>query len=245
MSVLIQKNGAFISFLEGGVVRTTLKENCTMNLSNKRQSIKIIDSDGKEFVLYVAQVAATQIAPAAAVPFTGDLVDLWLLLNLSFFNELHKTAAAGTITSDDVINNSAVAGANVTEALDALDAKYIFPKFEMSGVWNISGVISPPLMGAIENDYSPAGFVDNSILRLQANSPRTIITGFAAPLGGEQPVKILHNISNKQIRLAPNSILSSANNRIEISANLNINELETCFVWYDQISFKWKVLTGF
>ena len=120
MSILIQKNGAFVSFLQGGFVRATLNEDCTMNLSNKRQGIEFIDIDGKSYFLPFQAVTSTQVAPAAAVPFTGTLVQLWQLLTGLFFNELHSTA--GIITSDDVINLSGVTGATVTDALNNLAA---------------------------------------------------------------------------------------------------------------------------
>jgi hypothetical protein len=244
MSLLIQRSGDFVYFLRNGQQRASLQKDVTMNLSNNRQGIVVVDAQGNSFIINYQEVTFTQVLPAPALPFSGTLVDLWDLLKLSFFNELHASIV-GTVTSDDVTNLSGVAGATVTDALNTLNGKYIFPKIEFSGVWNISGVVTPAAMGATENDYNPAGFVDNTIVRLSPNNPRTIITGFAAPLGGEAPVKVIHNINQYQIRLAPNSILSAPNNRIEISANLNINEFESAYIWYDQLSLKWKVLSNY
>jgi hypothetical protein len=119
MSLTIQRNGDFVYFLRNGQQRATLQKDATMNLSNNREGIVVIDAQGNSFVINYQEVTFTQVFPAAAVAFTGTVVDLWTLLVSSFFNELHKV---GSLTSDDVTNNSLVAGVTVTDALNNLVA---------------------------------------------------------------------------------------------------------------------------
>jgi len=94
--VLIQKqlNGD-VFFLIGGTVVASLSEDVTFNLSFKRGGIDIIDEVGRRYFLEWGFVTQTQILPAAAVAFTGDLPTLWTLLVTYFFNELHATGGGG------------------------------------------------------------------------------------------------------------------------------------------------------
>lgn len=120
--MLIQKqlNGD-VWLTNGGSILAGFTESVTLNLSWKRAGVEVVDVNGKRYYIELNRVAETQVLPAAAVPFTGDLVALWTLLTGSFFNELHA-GVLPTITSDDVVNNSTVTGVTVTDALDNLAA---------------------------------------------------------------------------------------------------------------------------
>lgn len=93
--MLIRRNGDFVEFVVNGVIRAVLQRDCTMNISTQRQSIEIVDSEGLSYTIFVAAVLETQVLPAAAVAFSGDLVALWTLLVQHFFNELHASISSG------------------------------------------------------------------------------------------------------------------------------------------------------
>ena len=110
-----------ILLLENSIIVDSIQEDCTINCSPFRAGLEVIDKTGRKFIIPLARVESTQILPAAAVPFTGSLSDLYTLLVGSFFNEFHA-GTGGVVTSDDVTNLSTVAGANVTDALNNLAA---------------------------------------------------------------------------------------------------------------------------
>lgn len=62
-----------------------------MNIMPNLQGIEVISKDSAKFTIYYKNVLQTQILPAAAVPFSGTLRDLWVLLVNGFFDELHSS----------------------------------------------------------------------------------------------------------------------------------------------------------
>lgn len=105
--MLIRRNGDFVELVVNGVIRAALQRDCTMNISTQRQSVEIVDSEGLSYTIFVAAVLETQVLPAAAVPFSGDLVALWTLLVQQFFNELHTSiSGGGGVVEDNIIYQS-------------------------------------------------------------------------------------------------------------------------------------------
>jgi hypothetical protein len=108
--MLIQKQlTGEVWLIENGSIVASILNDCTINCSYKRAGLEVIDESGRRFIIELGRVDSTQVLPAAAVPFTGDLDSLYTLLVTSFL-------------SDDVTNLSTVPGANVTQALDNLAA---------------------------------------------------------------------------------------------------------------------------
>ena len=120
--MLIQKQlTGEVWLIENGSIVASILNDCTINCSYKRAGLEVIDESGRRFIIELGRVDSTQVLPAAAVPFTGDLDSLYTLLVTSFLNEFH-TQAGAVVTSDDVTNLSVVPGANVTQALNNLAA---------------------------------------------------------------------------------------------------------------------------
>jgi hypothetical protein len=101
--MIIQKqlNGD-VWLTNGGSILAGFTESVTLNLSYKRAGVEVVDVNGKQGFIELNRVAETQVLPAAAVPFTGDLVALWTLLTGSFFNELHLDGGGGGVIEDNI-----------------------------------------------------------------------------------------------------------------------------------------------
>jgi len=109
-AITIQKQtNETVFFIQNGQILTALNRDCTMNLNDDYSGIFIIDKEARRFNLRLIDVADTQILPAAAVAFLGDLAALWTLLVQQFFNELHTSISGG---GGVVENNILQVGAN-------------------------------------------------------------------------------------------------------------------------------------
>lgn len=99
--MLIRKElSGIVSFVQpNGTVIKQLESVVTMSANPQRAGFYVCDSLGREFFISLAQVVETQILPAAAVAFSGDLSILWALLTSSFFTELHSTSSGTNIES--------------------------------------------------------------------------------------------------------------------------------------------------
>ena len=75
--------------MSSGQIVQSFSEKVTLNLSHKRAGIDIIDTNARRYFLPVSSVLEVQILPAAAVSFSGTILDLWELLVNDFFDELH------------------------------------------------------------------------------------------------------------------------------------------------------------
>ena len=101
MSYLIQKQtSGRVQVLQNSQILADLSEKVTMDIAQNGQGIVVTDLDGYTFNLLMVQVAQTQILPAAAVDFSGDVSDLWTLLTDSFFIELHTISGGGKVETN-------------------------------------------------------------------------------------------------------------------------------------------------
>lgn len=231
-----------VLILDNSIIIDSIQEDCTINCLPMRSGLEIIDKTGRRFNISLSRVEGTQVLPAAVVPFSGSLSDLYTLLVGSFFNEFH-TGSGGAVTSDDVTNLSTVAGINVTNALDTLNAKFIFPKLELSGVLSISSEISDTIISN-QNDYSPIGFQDNTILNITVVGNRQI-TGFAAPIG-DKVIKIIRNVfGGGSISLRNQDVASIAENRMRLNNNETLDSGESAILWYNQNISRWNILATY
>lgn len=75
-----------------GFIYKELKENSTLLFSSKEDrgevlegGVFIIDEDSNTYNIRLSEVVDTQVLPAAAIPFTGAVKDLYQLLETTFF----------------------------------------------------------------------------------------------------------------------------------------------------------------
>jgi hypothetical protein len=111
---------------------------------------------------------------------------------------------------------------------------------QVNGAFVIAGVVTPPQITADQNDYNPTGLSTCGILRLETNGTNRIITGIAAQLNGFV-LTIVNIDASKNIQLTNQSASSTAANRILTGGfNIVMNPNETCTLWYDGITQRWR-----
>jgi len=102
-------------------------------------------------------------------------------------------------------------------------------------------ILTPTLITADQDDYTPTGFGPAGVLRLSTNASRTI-TGFGTAT--EQPIKHLVNVGSNDLVLSHQNSNSTAANRITTpdGQNFTISPNGTTALWYDTTSLTWRIL---
>lgn len=104
--------------------------------------------------------------------------------------------------------------------------------------------ITPPILTATANDYSPAGFDYGVIMRQDIDNNNRRITGFPAPPSGISGTVSVCNInsSGNDISFRNNDANSLAANRILLRDNgdKSLKPNETAWFWYDHTSLRWR-----
>lgn len=114
---------------------------------------------------------------------------------------------------------------------------------QVNGAFILAGVITPPAITADQNDYNPTGLDNCGIMRLSTDGTNRIITGIVAQANGTV-ITIVNVDAARNVQLTQQSASSVAANRI-MSGGFNIvmNPGETCTLWYDAITLRWRVQT--
>jgi hypothetical protein len=102
-------SGDFINSLSPDIVEIE----CNVN-----GSVKVVQDNGSVEYIDPAQVANTEVVPAAAIPFTGDCADLAALLSSDFFFVVSGGSGSQDLASVLGIGNSANAGIIDLDYLD-------------------------------------------------------------------------------------------------------------------------------
>ena len=118
---------------------------------------------------------------------------------MSGFMPIGTSGSVGTVYGTDVINNSSVTGANVSDALDVLVNEIISP-YE----------IRPAAIASNQNDYNPTDWAVATEIML-SSSVDVSISGFNSFLGVKN--KRIYNIGTKIITILHDSSLSISQNR--------------------------------
>lgn len=101
-----------------------------------------------------------------------------------------------------------------------------------------ASVITPPMLTATANNYSPTGFADATVVRISGDDGIRMITGFVAGTDGEE--KNLANIGTHPLYLAPEHSGSTAENRIAYHEEVMIPPGGSCKILYDATSARWR-----
>jgi hypothetical protein len=99
-------------------------------------------------------------------------------------------------------------------------------------------VITPALLTATTNNYNPTGFDSATIVRVSGNDVIQMITGFNAQTIGEE--KIITNVGNHPLYLAPEHTGSIAANRIAYFEEVMIPPATSCRIIYDGVLSRWR-----
>jgi hypothetical protein len=102
-------SGDFINSLSPDIVEIE----CNVN-----GSVKVVQDNGSVEYIDPAQVANTEVVPAAAIPFTGDCADLAQLLSTDFFFVVSGGGGSQDLASVLGVGNSANAGIIDLDYLD-------------------------------------------------------------------------------------------------------------------------------
>lgn len=99
-------------------------------------------------------------------------------------------------------------------------------------------VITPALLTAPAHNYNPAGFDNATLVRVSGNDGIQMITGFNAETNGEE--KIITNIGNYTLYLAPEHTGSTPANRIAYFEEVMIPPGSSCRIIYDGVASRWR-----
>jgi hypothetical protein len=111
----------------------------------------------------------------------------------------------------------------------------------ISGAWQLSGIISPAAITGNQNNYNPTGLSANTVLRITATAPFNI-TGLNALSNGN--VIALSNIGTNAITLTNLDASSTPANQFNIGANTALGAGQTALLIYDGTASQWRNLAG-
>ena len=118
----------------------------------------------------------------------------------------------------------------------------VIPVTVTPGAFSLTGELSPASIGANQNDYSPAGLSNSSLLRLTASTPGYNITGLSGGTAGR--VAIIHNVGAFPLTLKDEDAGSAASNRFALTADMSIATDSVAFLQYDATSSRWRAISG-
>jgi len=234
MKIVKQQNGNVIITDDFGDVYELIQDVGTRIKSVGIGDVVSLSQNGFEvFRFATADVIATQILPAAEIPFSGTTSDLIQLLSNGFFVITTGGGGGGDMLASIYDPNNI-----------QLD---VYNKANETGIEQITGsIITPPTLTATANNYNPAGFATANMIRQDVNTNNRQISGFLAPPAGVNRTIFINNINtfSQDIRFLNNSALSIPQNRLLLRDNgrRSARPNQTICFWYDHISERWRSL---
>lgn len=110
---------------------------------------------------------------------------------------------------------------------------------EQSGIFALSGDISPAQITSDQNDYNPTGLSTAAVLRLNSDASRDI-TGLQG--GADGRIIAIYNTGSQNIVLKDASGSSSAANRFELQVDITLAGGDGCLLIYDSTSSVWRCI---
>lgn len=109
------------------------------------------------------------------------------------------------------------------------------------GLTFLTQSLTPAQITADQNDYAPTGLSSSSALRLSTNASRNI-TGLAG--GIKDRMLAVLNIGSNNIVLNNANTSSVAANRFAFDADLTLSAGQSCILWYDTTSSRWRCVAN-
>ena len=103
----------------------------------------------------------------------------------------------------------------------------------------LNAPLTPATITGDQNNYSPTGLASAQVLRLASDASRTI-TGINGGLPGR--VLFIINIGANDIILSNENASSTAELRFAIGADVTLGASESCILWYDNTSTRWRMI---
>jgi hypothetical protein len=167
----------------------------------------------------------------------------------------------GDVTGTGTGSFAATIATNAVTTTKIADANVTMAKIAQSGAtsgqaiaWNGSAwapatvggggspsVITPAQITSDQNDYTPTGWADATLVRLSGDNGIRAIRGFGAETSGE--VKTLKNVGSFPLYLAPEHANSTAANRISHFEEVFLMPGQSAQIYYDGTLSRWSILT--
>jgi len=124
----------------------------------------------------------------------------------------------------------------------------VYDKANATGIDQIPAgtILTPPILIANVDDYNPAGFDTNSLLRMESDIGNNYrVTGFVAPPAGVNRIITITNIGTNgdRVDLRNNDAGSLPANRMLMRGNINLQDDRVIQLWYDHVDLRWRVLS--
>lgn len=160
------------------------------------------------------------------------------LVGLTTGTDLTMSGASSPVTlnSSTGTDVTLTAGTNVTFSQSANNLT-----INASGGGGSPSVITPAEITADQNDYTPTGWADATLIRLSGDNGCRAIRGFGAETSGE--TKTLKNVGSYPLYLAPEHASSTAANRISHFEEVFLMPGQSAQIYYDGTLSRWSILT--
>lgn len=174
------------------------------------------------------------------MPGTHQAINLYLQIN-----EFYKDTKANIEALTGVTAGSWAFATNTNEVgyYDGAAAawKWLPIGGDITGIFKLSGDITPPTITGTQNDYNPTGLSTATVLRLNADNDRSI-TGISG--GSDGRILILYNINSGSnlITLEDEDSSSTAENRFAFLEDVILIPDEAVIIQYDSTSQRWRLL---
>lgn len=109
----------------------------------------------------------------------------------------------------------------------------------ISGIFRITGIISPSQITSDQNDYNPAGLATASVLRINADATFRGITGISG--GADGRMLTLCNVGTSAIMLYSQDAGSTAANRFIFPDDICLPPDTNIKLLYDGTSSRWRI----
>jgi hypothetical protein len=127
------------------------------------------------------------------------------------------------------------------DGVDIVDAMSSVRSLDISGVFSLSGTLSPAQIVANQDDYNPAGLATANVLRISSDAARNI-TGIQGGASGR--LLTVENIGNFPITLK-HEVTSAAANRFALGGNdIIVPAASLIVLWYDAVLTRWKAASA-
>ncbi|MBX3519031.1 MAG: DUF2793 domain-containing protein [Xanthobacteraceae bacterium] len=155
-----------------------------------------------------------------------------------FSNDFEGRAEFGLVGGDDFKLKVSADGEDWVESLvvDPANGSVSFAR-----ALALEGEISPPEIGADQNDYAPSGLAGASVLRLSADASRAL-TGLAGGTAGR--VVIVQNIGGNALQLRDENAASSAANRFALGTDITLGANQCALLQYDDGASRWRAVAA-
>lgn len=137
-----------------------------------------------------------------------------------------------TLVSSTGADVTVTAGTNVTLSQSGNNLT-----INASGGGGSPSVITPSQITSDQDNYTPTGWADATLVRLSGDNGVRAIHGFSSETNGE--IKVLANVGSYPIYLSPEHASTTAGNRIAFFEEVFLMPGQTCQIYYDGTLSRW------